>query len=196
MIERELKYGAHNYHPIPVAIAKGEGVYVWDVEGKKYMDFLSAYSSLNQGHRHPKIVKALIEQLNVLTLTSRAYYTDVLGEYEQYMTSIFGYDKLLPMNTGVEACETAVKLVRRWGYDIKGIPPNQAKMVFAEGNFWGRSLAAISSSTDAESYGGFGPYVPNFVVIPYNNLSALEVNSNNKCYHGNSCYRRLCRIHV
>lgn len=178
VIKRESKYGAHNYHPLPVAINKGEGIYVWDVEGRKYMDFLSAYSSLNQGHRHPKIVQALVEQLNKLTLTSRAYYAELLGEYEEYMTSIFGYDKLLPMNTGVEAGDTAVKLARRWGYEIKGIPPNQAKVVFVEGNFWGRSISAISSSTDPESYGGYGPYVPGFVIIPYNDLNALEVSYN------------------
>ena len=175
VIERELKYGAHNYHPIPVAITKGEGIYVWDVEGRRYMDFLSAYSALNQGHRHPKIVKALKDQLEQLTLTSRAFYSDALGEFEEYMTDVFGYDKLLPMNSGVEAIETAIKLTRRWGYDVKGIPLNNAKVVFPEGNFWGRSIAAISSSCDPESYYGYGPYVPNFETIPYNDLEALEV---------------------
>ena len=177
VIERELKYGAHNYHPIPVAITKGEGIYVWDVEGRQYVDFLSAYSALNQGHRHPKIVKALKDQLEHLTLTSRAFYSDALGEFEEYMTDVFGYDKLLPMNTGVEAIDTAIKLARRWGYDVKGIPLNNAKVIFVEGNFWGRSIAAVSSSCDPESYYGYGPYVPNFEIIPYDNLEALEVNT-------------------
>jgi ornithine--oxo-acid transaminase len=174
VIQRELKHGAHNYHPIPVAISKGEGIYVWDTEGRQYMDFLSAYSALNQGHRHPKILRAMADQMNKLTLTSRAFYAELLGEYESYMTSVFGYDKLLPMNTGVEAGDTAIKLARRWGYDVKGIPTNQAKMVFVENNFWGRSIAAVSSSTDPESYRGYGPFVPGFVIIPFNDLAALE----------------------
>lgn len=175
VIERELRYGAHNYKPIPVAISKGQGIYVWDVEGKRYMDFLSAYSALNQGHCHPKIIQAMTEQASVLTLTSRAFFAEALGEYQEYMTKLFKYDKLLPMNSGVEAVETSVKLVRRWGYEVKGIPANQAKVVFVENNFWGRSIAAVSSSTDPESYGGYGPYLEGFVTIPYDNLSALEV---------------------
>ena len=176
VIDRELSFGAHNYKPVPVAINRGEGVHVWDVEGKKYMDFLSAYSALNQGHCHPKIIQAMIEQAGKLTITSRAFYTDTLGEYQEFMTKLFGYDKLLPMNTGVEAAETAVKLARRWGYDVKGIPRNEAKVVFVEGNFWGRSIAAVSSSIDPENYGGYGPYVPGFVIVPYNDVQALEVS--------------------
>lgn len=173
-IELEEKYGAHNYHPLPVVLARGEGVHVWDVDGKKYFDFLSAYSAVNQGHCHPKIVQALHEQANKLTLTSRAFFNDVLGEYCQYITSFFGYDKVLPMNTGVEGGETAVKLCRKWGYEKKGIPENQAKILFAEGNFWGRTLSAISTSNDPGSYKGFGPFMPGFEVIPYNDLNALE----------------------
>lgn len=173
-IELEDKYGAHNYHPLPVVLERGEGVFVWDVEGKKYYDFLSAYSAVNQGHCHPKIIEALNEQAKKITLTSRAFHNNVLGEYEKYITEYFGYDKVLPMNSGVEACETAVKLCRRWGYDVKGIPENQAKIIFVEDNFWGRSIAAISSSTDPDSYGGFGPFVPGFEVIPYNDIPALE----------------------
>ncbi|BDA46757.1 Ornithine aminotransferase, mitochondrial [Coccomyxa sp. Obi] len=173
-IEREDRYGAHNYAPVPVVLTRGEGVHVWDVDGNKYYDFLSAYSAVNQGHCHPKIVSALIEQVPRLSLTSRAFYNDVLGEYEEYITKLFGYDKVLPMNTGVEGGETAVKLARRWGYDVKGVPKNQAKVLFAENNFWGRTLAAISSSTDPESFGGFGPFMPGFEVIPYNDLKALE----------------------
>ncbi|CAK8675678.1 unnamed protein product [Clavelina lepadiformis] len=174
VFEKEQKYGAHNYNPLPVALSRGEGIYVWDVEGKKYFDYLSAYSSLNQGHCHPKILQTLVDQASTLTLTSRAFYSDVLGEYEQFITELFGYDKVLPMNTGVEACETACKLARRWAYDVKGIQPNQARIVFAGGNFWGRSLAAISSSTDSESYHGFGPYMPGFHVIPYDDTALLE----------------------
>lgn len=174
VFERENKYGAHNYHPLPVALKKGQGVYVWDVEGRKYFDCLSAYSSVNQGHCHPKIVEALVNQAQHLALTSRAFYSDALGEYEEYITRFFGYDKVLPMNTGVEAGETACKLTRRWGYDVKGIPENQAGIVFAAGNFWGRTLSAISTSTDPDSYKGFGPYMPGFTVIPYDNLEALE----------------------
>lgn len=171
---REAKYGAHNYAPIPVAIAKGEGMHVWDVDGKKYYDFLSAYSAVNQGHCHPKIVQALIDQSKVLALTSRAFYNNVLGEFEEKITTLLGYDKLLAMNTGVEAGETACKLVRRWAYDVKGVEPNCAKIVFAKNNFWGRTMSAISSSTDPSSYTGFGPYMPGFEITDYNDLEALE----------------------
>lgn len=174
LMELEERYGAHNYHPLPVVLSKGEGVFVWDTDGKRYYDFLSAYSAVNQGHCHPRIVNALIEQAQKLTLTSRAFYNDVLGRYEQYITKYFGYDRVLPMNTGVEGGETAVKLCRRWGYEVKGIPANQAKIIFATGNFWGRTLGAISSSTDPDSTGGFGPYMPGYVLIPYNDLAALE----------------------
>lgn len=174
LMNLEDRYGAHNYHPIPAVLDRGEGVFVWDVEGKQYYDFLSAYSAVNQGHCHPRIVAALTTQAQKLTLTSRAFYNDVLGEYERYITRYFGYDKVLPMNTGVEGGETALKLARRWGYVKKGIPANQAKMVFVEGNFWGRTLAAISSSTDPDSYTNFGPYLPGYVIVPYNNLAALE----------------------
>jgi len=174
VFDKESKYGAHNYHPLPVALHRGEGVYLWDVEGKRYYDFLSAYSAVNQGHCHPKIVGALNKQASQLTLTSRAFYNSSLGEYEEYITKLFGYDKVLPMNSGVEACETACKLARKWGYMVKKIPDNQAKIVFAEGNFWGRSLAAISASTDPTSFTGFGPYMPNFLLVPYNNEAALE----------------------
>lgn len=173
-LDLEEKYGAHNYHPLPVVLNRGEGVYVWDVEGKQYYDFLSGYSAVNQGHCHPAIIATLVEQAQKLTLTSRAFYNNVLGEYAQYITGYFGYDKVLPMNTGVEGGETAVKLARRWGYAKKGIPDNKAKIVFAEQNFWGRTLAAISSSTDPDSYAGFGPYMPGFELVPYNNLAALE----------------------
>ncbi len=173
-IELEEKFGAHNYHPLPVVLKKGKGVFLWDVEGKKYYDFLSAYSAVNQGHCHPKIINALIEQAETLTLTSRAFYNNILGSYEEYITKLFGYDKVLPMNTGVEGGETAVKLARRWGYDKKGIPVNEAKIIFAEGNFWGRTLAAISSSTDSSSTKGFGPFMPGYELVPYNNLEALE----------------------
>ena len=170
----EDQFGAHNYHPIPVVIEKGEGVFLYDVDGKKYYDFLSGYSAVNQGHCHPAIIKTLQEQASKLTLTSRAFHNNLLGEYEKYITSYFGYDKVLPMNTGVEGGETAIKLARRWGYNVKGITENQAKIVFAEGNFWGRTLAAISSSTDPSSYQGFGPYMPGFGLVPYNDLIALE----------------------
>ncbi|MEM8907236.1 MAG: ornithine--oxo-acid transaminase [Bacteroidota bacterium] len=170
----EDQYGAHNYHPLPVVLSKGEGVYVWDVEGKRYFDFLSAYSAVNQGHCHPKIVQALQEQANTLTLTSRAFYNNVLGPYEKFITEFFGYDKVLPMNTGVEGGETAVKLCRKWAYEVKKVPTNQAKIIFVTGNFWGRTLAAISSSTDPSSTTGFGPYMPGYVLIPYNDLPALE----------------------
>jgi ornithine--oxo-acid transaminase len=174
LISLEDRYGAHNYHPIPVVLERGEGVFVWDVEGKQYYDFLSAYSAVNQGHCHPRIINALTQQAQKLTLTSRAFYNDSLGEYERFITQFFGYDKVLPVNSGVEAGETALKLARRWGYVKKGIPANQAKMVFVEGNFWGRTLAAISSSTDPDSYTNFGPYLPGYVIVPYDNLSALE----------------------
>ena len=174
IIHLEDKYGAHNYHPIPVVLTKGEGVYVWDVDGKRYYDFLSAYSAVNQGHCHPKIIAAMAEQASKLTLTSRAFYNDVLGKYEKFITELFGYDKLLPMNTGVEGGETAIKLARRWGYEVKGIEKNKAKVIFAEGNFWGRTLAAVSSSNDPSSYNGYGPYMPGFELIPYNDLVALE----------------------
>ena len=173
-IELEERYGAHNYHPIDVVIAKGKGVWVWDVEGKKYLDFLSAYSAVNQGHCHPKIIQALTDQAQTLTLTSRAFYNDCLGEYEKYITTLLGYDKVLPMNTGVEGGETAVKLARKWAYTVKGIPQYEAKIIFAEGNFWGRTLAAISSSTDPDCKNGFGPYMPGYVLIPYNDIRALE----------------------
>ncbi|XP_023930707.1 ornithine aminotransferase, mitochondrial-like isoform X1 [Lingula anatina] len=174
VFEKEDKYGAHNYHPLPVALCKGKGVHVWDVEGNQYYDFLSAYSAVNQGHCHPKIIEALKGQAEVLTLTSRAFYSNLLGEYEEFMHNLFGYDKVLPMNTGVEGGETACKLARRWGYDVKGIPKNEAKIVFAAGNFWGRTLAAISSSSDPDCYGGFGPFMPGFSTIPYNDVSALQ----------------------
>ena len=174
LMELEDNYGAHNYHPIPVVLERGEGVYVWDVNGKKYFDFLAAYSAVNQGHCHPRIIKALINQAQKLTLTSRAFYNSILGEYEKYITSYFGYDKVLPMNTGVEGGETALKLARRWAYDVKGVEKNKAKVVFAKGNFWGRTLAAISSSNDPSSFEGFGPFLSGFELIEYNNLNALE----------------------
>jgi len=173
-IELENKYGAHNYHPLEVVIAKGRGVWVWDVEGKKYLDFLSAYSAVNQGHCHPKIVNAMIEQAQTLTLTSRAFYNNVLGEYEKYITELFGYDKVLPMNTGVEGGETAVKLARRWGYDVKGIKKNEAKIIVANENFHGRTMMAVSASTDPDSYEGYGPFLPGFIKIPFNDIPALE----------------------
>ena len=173
-IELEERYGAHNYHPLPVVLSKGEGVYLWDCEGKKYFDFLSAYSAVNQGHCHPKIIQSLTNQASILTLTSRAFHNNILGEYEKFITDLFGYDKVLPMNTGVEGGETANKLARKWGYLKKGIPENKARILFAKGNFWGRTLAAISSSDDPVSYKGFGPYMPGYDLIPYNDLEALE----------------------
>jgi len=173
-MERENKYGAHNYHPLPVVLERGEGVYLWDVEGKRYYDFLSAYSAVNQGHCHPKIIKAMCEQAQKLTLTSRAFYNNVLGEFEEYVTKYFGYDKVLPMNTGAEADETALKLCRRWAYDVKGIKDGEAKIVVCENNFHGRTITIISMSTDPDAYGGFGPFTPGFVKIPYNNIPALE----------------------
>jgi ornithine--oxo-acid transaminase len=173
-IAREDKYGAHNYHPLPVVLERGKGVYLWDVEGKQYYDFLSAYSAVNQGHCHPKIVKALCDQAQVLTLTSRAFYNNVLGEYEEYVTKYFGYDKVLPMNTGAEADETALKLCRKWAYKVKGIKDNEAKIIVCNDNFHGRTITVVSMSTDPDSYGGFGPFTPGFVKIPYNNIAALE----------------------
>ena len=173
-LDLEEEYGAHNYHPLPVVLKKGLGVHLWDVENKQYFDFLSGYSAVNQGHCHPQIISALIEQAQVLTLTSRAFHNNLLGEYEKYITSYFGYDKVLPMNTGVEGGETAIKLARRWGYTVKGIEENKAKILFAEGNFWGRTMAAISSSTDPSSYKNFGPYMPGFEIVPYNDLLSLE----------------------
>ena len=174
-ISLENNYGAHNYHPLPVVLKKGDGVFVWDVEGNKYYDFLSAYSAVNQGHCHPRIIQALQDQAKVMTLTSRAFHNNVLGPYEEYITRLFGYDKILPMNTGVEGGETANKIARKWGYLKKGIKKNKARIVFAKGNFWGRTLAAISTSDDPLSYEGFGPYMPGYDLIPYNNLDALEV---------------------
>ena len=176
----EEKYGAHNYHPLPVVLERGEGVYLYDVDGKKYFDFLSGYSAVNQGHCHPAIIDALQKQASKLTLTSRAFHNNLLGEYEKYITDYFGYDKVLPMNTGVEGGETAIKLARRWGYNVKGIAENKAKIIFAEGNFWGRTLAAISSSTDPSSFKGFGPYMPGFGIVPYNDLVALEESLKDK----------------
>jgi ornithine--oxo-acid transaminase len=173
-INLEDKYGAHNYHPLEVVIDKGKGVWVWDVEGKKYLDFLSAYSAVNQGHCHPKIIDALTEQAQKLTLTSRAFYNSVLGEYEKYVTEYFGYDKVLPMNTGVEADETAFKLARKWAYNIKGIPENKAKIIFCEGNFHGRTMMAVSASNDPDCKYGYGPYLPGIELIPFNNIPALE----------------------
>ena len=174
LINLEYKYGAHNYHPLPVVLEKGDGVFLWDVEGKKYYDFLSAYSAVNQGHCHPKIISSLINQSKKLTLTSRAFHNNILGQYEKFITEFFGYDKVLPMNTGVEGGETAVKLARKWGYEVKQIPKDAAKIVFVEGNFWGRTLGAISSSTDPSSTNGFGPFMPGYEVIPYNDLNSLR----------------------
>jgi ornithine--oxo-acid transaminase len=173
-IKLEDKYGAHNYHPLEVVIDRGKGVWVWDVEGKKYLDFLSAYSAVNQGHCHPKIINALTEQAQKLTLTSRAFYNSVLGEYEKYITEYFGYDKVLPMNTGVEGDETAFKLARKWAYEVKGIPENKAKVIFCEGNFHGRTMMAVSASNDPDCKDGYGPYLPGIELIPFNNLPALE----------------------
>jgi ornithine--oxo-acid transaminase len=173
-IAREEKHGAHNYHPLPVVLEKGEGIFVWDVEGKRYFDFLSAYSAVNQGHCHPRIIKALNQQAALLTLTSRAFHNNVLGEFEEYVTQYFGYDKVLMMNTGAEADETALKLCRKWGYEKKGIPEHQAKIIVCEGNFHGRTITIVSMSTDPDSYKGYGPYTPGFVTIPYNDVEALE----------------------
>jgi ornithine--oxo-acid transaminase len=173
-MDRESKYGAHNYHPLPVVLDKGEGVHVWDTDGKKYFDFLSAYSAVNQGHCHPKIVDAMVQQAKTLTLTSRAFYNSTLGEFEEYVTKYFGYDKVLPMNTGAEADETALKLMRKWGYMKKGIPTNEAKIICCNENFHGRTITIISMSTDPDAFEGFGPYTPGFVKVPYNDLDALE----------------------
>lgn len=170
----EEQFGAHNYHPLPVVLEKGEGVFLWDVDGKRYYDFLSGYSAVNQGHCHPRIIASLTEQAKKLTLTSRAFHNNLLGEYERFITGYFGYDKVLPMNTGVEGGETAIKLARRWAYTKKGVAENKARIIFAEGNFWGRTLAAISSSTDPSSYKDFGPFMPGFDLVPYNDLPALE----------------------
>ena len=173
-MDREAQYGAHNYHPLPVVLEKGEGIYVWDVYVKRYFDFLSAYSAVNQGHCHPKIVEAMTEQAKKLALTSRAFYNNVLGEWEEYITKYFGYDKVLPMNSGAEADETALKLCRRWGYDVKGIPADQAKIIVCDNNFHGRTITIVTLSNDPSSYAGFGPFTPGFVRIPYDDIPALE----------------------
>ena len=173
-IELEEKYGAHNYHPLPVVLEKGKGVFVWDVEGNKYYDFLSAYSAVNQGHSHPKIVDALVNQAQKLALTSRAFYNANLGEYEKKITELFGFDKVLPMNSGAEAVETAVKLARKWSYEVKGIPQNAAKIVVCENNFHGRTTTIVSFSNDPDANNNYGPFTPGFIKIPYNNLKALE----------------------
>lgn len=174
LMELEDRYNAHNYHPIPVVLERGIGVHVWDVEGKQYFDFLSAYSAVNQGHCHPRIIGALIEQAHKLTLTSRAFYNNLLGEYAEFITRYFGYERVLPMNTGVEGVETALKLARKWAYQIKGVPEGRAKIIFVEGNFHGRTLGVISASTDPASRTDFGPYMPGYIVVPYNDLAALE----------------------
>jgi ornithine--oxo-acid transaminase len=174
LIELEENYGAHNYHPLPVVLERGEGVYVWDVEGKKYLDFLSAYSAVNQGHCHPRIINALVNQAQKLTLTSRAFYNNLLGTYEKYITQLFGYDRILPMNTGAEGVETAIKLARKWAYQVKGIPENEAIILFCEHNFHGRTTSIISASTDEDSRKNFGPFTPGIQIIPYNDLEALN----------------------
>ena len=173
-IDREARYGAHHYHPLPVVLERGEGIYVWDTDGKKYFDFLSAYSAVNQGHCHPKIVKAMTDQAQKLALTSRAFYNDVLGEWEEFVTRFFGYDKVLPMNTGAEADETALKLCRKWAYMKKGVPDGKAKIIVCDGNFHGRTITIVSLSNDPESYAGYGPFTPGFIKIPYNDIPALE----------------------
>ncbi|MFY7848874.1 MAG: ornithine--oxo-acid transaminase [Bacteroidia bacterium] len=173
-IALEEHYGAHNYHPLPVVLTRGEGAYVWDVEGRRYLDFLAAYSAVNQGHCHPRLVEVMREQAGRLTLTSRAFHNDLLGKYEEYICQFFGYERVLPMNTGVEAGETAIKLARKWAYEVKGVPDGRARVVFADNNFWGRTLAAVSSSSDPETYTHFGPFMPGFERIPYNDLDALE----------------------
>ena len=173
-IDREARCGAHNYHPLPVVLERGEGIYVWDTDGKKYFDFLSAYSAVNQGHCHPKIVKAMTDQAQKLALTSRAFYNDVLGEWEEFVTRFFGYDKVLPMNTGAEADETALKLCRKWAYMKKGVPDGKAKIIVCDGNFHGRTITIVSLSNDPESYAGYGPFTPGFIKIPYNDIPALE----------------------
>ncbi len=179
-IDLEDKHGAHNYHPLPVVLNRGEGVFVWDVEGKRYFDFLSAYSAVNQGHSHPRIVQCLKDQAEKLTLTSRAFHNDILGEYAQFVTEYFGYDKVLPMNTGVEAVETAMKICRKWAYEVKGVPADQAVIVTCEHNFHGRTISVVSFSSDEDSRGGFGPYTPGFVSVPYNDLDALAEVLKNK----------------
>ena len=179
-LELEEKYGSHNYHPLPVVLTKGEGVFVWDVDGKRYYDFLSGYSAVNQGHCHPEIVKSFIEQSQKLTLTSRAFHSDLLGEYAKFITDYFGYDKVLPMNTGVEAVETGIKLCRKWAYEVKNIPANKAMIIVCEGNFHGRTTGVISFSTDPLSTINFGPYLPGFEIIPYNDISALTKALENK----------------
>ncbi|SHI52688.1 ornithine--oxo-acid transaminase [Tangfeifania diversioriginum] len=173
-IAKEEKFGAHNYHPLPVVLSRGEGIFVWDVEGKRYYDFLAAYSAVNQGHSHPKIIEALTQQASTLALTSRAFYNDVLGDWEEYMTKLFGYDRMLPMNSGAEADETALKLVRKWAYKEKGIPKNEAKIVVCDGNFHGRTITIVSMSSDPDARNHYGPYTPGFVNIPYNDLERLE----------------------
>lgn len=180
LMELEEQYGAHNYHPLPVVLEKGRGVHVWDVDGKVYFDFLSAYSAVNQGHCHPLIIDTLKKQADKLTLTSRAFYNSVLGEYEKYMSEYFGYDKVLPMNTGVEAVETAMKLARRWAYQVKGVEEGKAVLIFADGNFHGRTIAAISASNDPSSYAGFGPHLGGIIRVPYNDVSALSKALENK----------------
>lgn len=174
-IALEEKYGAFNYHPLPVVLNKGRGTKVWDMDGKEYFDFLSAYSAVNQGHCHPKIIGALTEQAQKLTLTSRAFHNDALGEFSEFVTKFFGYDRVLPMNTGVEGGETAIKLARKWGYEVKGIPSNKARVLFANHNFWGRTMAAISSSSDPTAFSGFGPYMPGFSMVPYGDIGLLEI---------------------
>lgn len=183
-IHLEEKFGAHNYHPLPVVLERGEGIYLYDVEGKRYTDFLSGYSAVNQGHCHPRLVQVIQKQAAKLTLTSRAFHSDLLGRYCAYITKFFGYDRVLPMNTGVEAGETAVKLARKWGYAHKNIPENEAVIVFVKGNFWGRTLAAISSSTDPSSYSGYGPFMPGFELIDYDDLDALDKALSNPCVAG------------
>ncbi len=173
-IAKEKRYGAHNYHPLPVVLARGKGVFVWDAEGKRYFDFLAAYSAVNQGHSHPEIVKALTTQAGTLALTSRAFYNNVLGEWEEYMTKLFGYDRMLPMNSGAEADETALKLIRKWAYKVKGIPANEAKIVVCDGNFHGRTITIISMSSDPDAYTDYGPYTPGFINVPYNDINRLE----------------------
>ena len=174
-LEKEERYGAHNYHPLPVVLKKGRGVFVWDVDDKRYYDFLAGYSAINQGHCHPRIIETIIEQAQQLTLTSRAFYNNVMGEYEEYITRLFGYDKVLPMNTGVEAVETALKLARRWGYDVKGIQEGKAKIIACENNFHGRTISVISFSSDEGSRRSFGPFTPGFEIIPYNDINALQI---------------------
>lgn len=173
-INREMRYGAHNYHPLPVVLEKGKGVHVWDVEGKKYYDFLASYSAVNQGHCHPRLIETMTRQAHKLTLTSRAFYNNILGEWEEYINNFFGYDKMLPMNSGAEGVETALKLARKWGYNVKDIPEKEAKIVVCNGNFHGRTITIVSMSSDPDSYGGYGPFTPGFVKIPYNNTDALE----------------------